>query len=462
MLSLWPKYLLQYHQCRGCRIIDAQRKFATSKRPKVSKKKKAHSKRKQKTIRIESKTKHKCKIREQAGEGQVTMPSQEELKLFQYEPLQSKKVLSLDSQKTSDSILKLFHIVGMSQLPTPLQETQSETSVHIPVLLDEVIKILQIKENGIYIDATFGLGGHTKKILECNKTCRVFAVDRDREAFNAAATLIQKYGASKHTKQSRLVTVHGRFSNLYTLMQKLGVNAVDGILFDVGVSSLQLDTPSRGFSFRPTHDGPLDMRMDQSEDTLTAADVVNSFKEEELALILFRFGEEPDSFAIARRIVEVRQKKKITTTKELAEIVSQCKRRVENRTIDPATKTFQALRIYVNNELNELKKGLAAAEQLLRPGGRLVTICFHSLEDRIVKNFLNHCCGKQPRAATGYYEILGPNSQYTYPSFKLLSHRATKPTKEEIASNPRARSAKLRAAIRTANPSLYHFVLQQK
>ncbi|KAL6075447.1 Ribosomal RNA small subunit methyltransferase H, variant 2 [Balamuthia mandrillaris] len=252
-------------------------------------------------------------------------------------------------------------------------------SPHVPVLLHECLRALHIREGGLYVDATFGRGGHTQAILESNDTCRVIAVDCDATAFQQEGPrqLFQRF-------EGRVTPIHGRFGELHALLQSAQVSRVDGILFDLGVSSPQLDTPSRGFSFRPHLSGPLDMRMDQtssaSSSVVSAKEVVNQMGEEELADILWRYGEERNSRKIARNIVRYRQTAAIESTAQLANIVRRAQQQPragkggaggEKKGIDPATRTFQALRIFVNDELGQLEKGLVAAESLLAEGGHL-------------------------------------------------------------------------------------------
>jgi 16S rRNA (cytosine1402-N4)-methyltransferase len=308
------------------------------------------------------------------------------------------------------------------------------TAAHIPVLGHEAVAHLAPREGGIYVDATFGAGGYTRSILGVPGT-RVIAIDRDRTAIAGGAELVAQAAG-------RLTLVEDRFSNLADVCASLGVAAVDGVVMDVGVSSMQLDQAGRGFSFR--FDGPLDMRMGQSGPT--AADVVARASETQLADILYLLGEERQSRRIARAVVADRQETPFTTTRALAELVGRVVRSKPNE-IHPATRTFQALRIFVNEELSELETALAAAERILRPGGRLVVVSFHSLEDRIVKNFLAE------RAKTGGGSRHLPELAQTAPSFQLLTRRPVVAGEDEVAHNPRARSAKLRAAERTDAPA---------
>lgn len=305
---------------------------------------------------------------------------------------------------------------------------------HIPVLGREAIAHLAPREGGIYVDATFGAGGYSRAILEVPGT-RLIAIDRDRTAIAGGAELVER-------SAGRLTLVEDRFSNLAEVCAAQGVETIDGVVMDVGVSSMQLDQAGRGFSFRL--DGPLDMRMGQTGPT--AADVVARASEGDLADIIYLFGEERHSRRIARAIVADRQETPFTTTRALADLVGRVVRSKPGD-IHPATRTFQALRIFVNEELEELQSALAAAERVLKPGGRLVVVSFHSLEDRIVKNFLSE------RSKTGGGSRHLPEVAQVAPSFQLLTRRPVVAGEDEVAHNPRARSAKLRAAERTSAPS---------
>ncbi len=304
---------------------------------------------------------------------------------------------------------------------------------HVPVLGGPVAELLAARPGGVYVDATFGAGGYARALLAA-ADCRVIGVDRDPSAIARGAGLVQAAGG-------RLVLVEGKFSELEAAVRGLGDAAVDGIVFDVGVSSMQLDEAERGFSFR--RDGPLDMRM--GRDGPTAAEVVGAASERDLAAIFATLGEERRARAIARAIAAARQEAPIRTTRALAEIVAAV---VHARpgTIHPATRTFQALRIFVNDELNELVAGLAAAERLLKPGGRLAVVTFHSLEDRIAKSFL---AGRSRRSGFSRHR---PEIAQARATFHLLTKRPIVPDEAEMRANPRARSAKLRAAERTDAP----------
>jgi 16S rRNA (cytosine1402-N4)-methyltransferase len=294
--------------------------------------------------------------------------------------------------------------------------------------------MLAPREGGTYIDATFGAGGYTRLILQSPGT-RVIGIDRDSTAIAGGAALVAEAGA-------RLTLVENRFSAIADICASLGLSQVDGIVMDVGVSSMQLDSAARGFSFR--FDGPLDMRM--GETGPTAADVVAQAAESDLADIIYIFGEERHSRAVARAIVAARKEQPITTTRQLADIVARVVRSKPGD-IHPATRTFQGLRILVNEELDELEQALSAAEQVLAPGGRLAVVSFHSLEDRIVKTFLAE------RSKTGGGSRHLPEIAQETPTFQLLNRKPVVADQSEIEANPRARSAKLRGAERTAAPA---------
>jgi 16S rRNA (cytosine1402-N4)-methyltransferase len=305
---------------------------------------------------------------------------------------------------------------------------------HVPVLGREAVAMLQPRRGGIYLDATFGAGGYSRAILDVEGT-RVIGIDRDQSAIAGGFDLVDR-------ADGRLTLVEDRFSHLAEVCAAEGVAAVDGVVMDVGVSSMQLDQAERGFSFRLG--GPLDMRM--GHDGPTAADVIARASEADLANIIYIFGEERHSRAVARAIVAARKEAPIATTRALADIVSRVVRSKPGE-IHPATRTFQALRIFVNEELDELHLALAAAERVLKPGGRLAVVSFHSLEDRIVKNFLVE------RSKSGGGSRHLPEIAQAAPSFVSLTKRPVTPGDDEISANPRARSAKLRAAERTAAPA---------
>jgi 16S rRNA (cytosine1402-N4)-methyltransferase len=304
---------------------------------------------------------------------------------------------------------------------------------HVPVLRDEVVTALNPRAGAAIVDGTFGAGGYTRAILAA-ADCTVWAVDRDPDAVARGRAAEAEFGG-------RLRILQGRFGDMDRLLADAGIPHADGVTLDVGVSSMQIDDPDRGFSF--LRDGPLDMRMERSGPS--AADIVNEMAEAELADLIFRLGEERHSRRVARAIVAARKEKPFERTGELAEVV----RRVVPRSkdgIDPATRTFQALRIYVNDELGELRRGLAAAEKLLAPGGRLAVVTFHSLEDRAVKEFLKERSGAGPQPSRHAPAAAAARSA----TFRLLGRKPVEPSAAELAANPRARSAKLRAAERTA------------
>jgi 16S rRNA (cytosine1402-N4)-methyltransferase len=300
---------------------------------------------------------------------------------------------------------------------------------HIPVLGRRVAEYLNLRHDGLYVDATFGAGGYSRAILATG--ARVVGVDRDQTAIALGADLVE-------AAQGRLILTEDRFSNLEAACRERDIDGVDGVVFDLGVSSMQLDRAERGFSFR--HDGPLDMRM--GKDGPSAADLVAAASERDLGAIVATLGEERHARAVARAIVRARNQAPVTTTRQLADIVASVVR-AKPGDIHPATRTFQALRIFVNDELGELVAALAAAERLLSPGGRLVVVSFHSLEDRIVKTFLADR-SKTPAGSRHMPERAAPA-----PTFTVLTKKPVVADATEIAENPRARSAKLRAAART-------------
>jgi len=316
-------------------------------------------------------------------------------------------------------------------------EHSQQNTPHKPVMLSESLHYLAPKDGGVYVDGTFGAGGHTEAILE-SANCKVFAIDRDPFVEAFVSRLEEKFA-------DRFKFISGKFSDMKFLLEREGVSNVDGIFLDIGVSSMQIDNADRGFSF--SHEGPLDMRM--SSRGQSASDLINQAREEDLAGVIFKYGDERKSRRIARAIVAARSLKPITKTSELAEIIRKTIRK-QNDKIDPATRTFQALRIWVNDELGELEKSLLAAEQLLSPGGRLVIITFHSGEDIIVKKFLKEHSGKN-EGISRHIPVLP--AQEKAPTFHILTRKAVKPGEEEIFINPRARSAKLRAAERTETQS---------
>jgi len=309
---------------------------------------------------------------------------------------------------------------------------------HIPVMLSEVLHALEPKSGAIIVDGTFGAGGYSKAILEAAE-CEVIAIDRDPEAVAAGRALAAKF-------PGRLKLVAGRFGAMDEIVNWQGIEAVDGVALDLGVSSMQLDEPERGFSFMK--EGPLDMRM--GKEGPSASDIVNELSAGELAEIIGKLGEEGRSRAIAKAIVARRAEAPIETTKELSDIVARVLGRKRDEAKHPATRTFQALRLYLNDELDELARGLSAAERLLKAGGRLVVVTFHSLEDRIAKRFFASRSTPGPRGSRHLPET---SDAAFAPSFRLLNRHPIEPNQSEIRRNPRARSARLRAAERTAAPA---------
>jgi len=305
---------------------------------------------------------------------------------------------------------------------------------HIPVLGPQAVAALNVRDGGVYIDGTFGAGGYTRLMLAA-ANCTVIGIDRDQSAIARGADLVER-------AEGRLTLIEDRFSALDDVARSAGFGSVDGVVLDIGVSSMQLDEAGRGFSFRL--EGPLDMRMGRQGPS--AADVVAQASERDLANIIYQLGEERQSRAIARAIVAERAKAPIAATKALADIVSRVVR-AKPGAIHPATRTFQALRVFVNEELQELCAALAAAERILKPGGRLAVVSFHSLEDRIVKTFLTDR-SKQTQGSRHQPEAQGLES-----TFSLVTKKPVVADEAEIEANPRARSAKLRAAERTAAPA---------
>ena len=305
-------------------------------------------------------------------------------------------------------------------------------SGHIPVMLREVLALLAPRDGGIYLDGTFGGGGYANAILD-TPGCTLWGIDRDPDAIERGAALTQKY-------PDRLHLIHGRFGDMAALLAQAGVAKLDGIVLDIGVSSFQIDDPARGFSFRT--DGPLDMRMGKQGPT--AADLVNTLPERELADVLYELGEERASRRIAKAILTARAEAPIDTTARLAGII----RAVlppDRSGMDPATRSFQALRIKVNDELGEIERALTDAAELLAPGGRLVVVSFHSLEDRIVKRFMTEIAGRAPGLSR--HDPRGLTDRPAA-SFDLLTTKALRPRADETDANPRARSARLRAIER--------------
>lgn len=316
---------------------------------------------------------------------------------------------------------------------------------HTPVMADAVVAGLAVRDGGVYVDGTFGAGGYSRAILAAASGCVVWAIDRDPAVAPFAEAV-----AADHPGRFRLI--RGRFGALEALLSAHGVTSVDGVAFDLGVSSLQIDDPVRGFSFR--HDGPLDMRM--GSDGPTAADVINTLDEADLVDVIRRLGEERHARRVARAIVAARAQAPFERTGHLAQVVRDAipgaARQQAREGIDPATRTFQALRLHVNDEGGELTAGLAGAERLLAPAGRLVVVSFHSLEDRVVKEFLRSRSGSGPNPSR-HLPAAANDGGMPAPTFRLVGRKAVKPDADEVAANPRARSARMRIAERTAAPA---------
>jgi len=321
-------------------------------------------------------------------------------------------------------------------MSTGLDEVATDRPRHIPVLRDEIVTALDVRPGGTYIDATFGAGGYTRAILQV-ENASVLAFDRDPTAIANAGPLLDEMAG-------RLTLVQARFSQLAEVAREKNIAPVDGIVLDIGVSSMQLDQAERGFSFRA--DGPLDMRMECAGES--AADLVNHLEEEALADILFRFGEERASRKIARAIAHDRASYPFTTTLSLAQMIARILPGKPGD-IHPATRSFQALRIAVNDEFGELGKALVAAESILKPGGRLAVVTFHSLEDRIAKTFFASRSGRGEAAS----RRLPGEPEAVAPTFTVPKGQPIVPSVRETEQNPRARSAKLRFGIRTQNPA---------
>jgi 16S rRNA (cytosine1402-N4)-methyltransferase len=316
-----------------------------------------------------------------------------------------------------------------------------KNSKHIPVLLNEVIEALAPRAGEVYVDGTFGAGGYTRGALDA-ADCSVIAIDRDPDAIKRADALRAQYG-------ERFQILEGCFGDMETLLANNDIKHVDGIMLDIGVSSFQLDEAERGFSFQK--DGPLDMTMAQAGKN--AADVVNTYPEGEIADIIYKYGDEPKSRHIARAIVERREEKPFDRTLDLADVIEKVVGRPRpkkgKKVTHPATKSFQALRVYVNDELGELDRALNASERLLRENGRLVVVSFHSLEDGMVKRFMAERSG---RVAGGSRHAPIQIEKAEPSTFFLKKKSAIKPSKEEMEKNPRARSSRLRLAHRTDVP----------
>jgi 16S rRNA (cytosine1402-N4)-methyltransferase len=307
----------------------------------------------------------------------------------------------------------------------------AKTPSHVPVLVNAVIGALAVHDGDTVVDGTFGAGGYARAMLAAGAG-RVIGFDRDPDAIEAGRSLVP---------DPRLTLVEERFSLMDRALAERGIGKVDAIALDIGVSSMQLDRPERGFSFQA--DGPLDMRMSKSG--LTAAEFLNSAEEAEIARVLRDYGEEPRARAIARAIVAARP---VERTTQLAAIVRRVAGFRQGQRSDPATRTFQAIRIHLNAEVEELEEGLEAAERALKPGGRLAVVTFHSIEDRIVKRFFRERSGGSPASSRHRPALVDPNE----PTFERVA-RPVSPTERELVANPRARSARLRSAIRTSVPA---------
>lgn len=314
----------------------------------------------------------------------------------------------------------------------------SQEQAHISVMLNEVLEMLQVQDEGIYLDGTFGAGGYSRAILE-NANCQLIAIDRDPNVKPYADTLQSTYG-------QRFQFAAGCFSEMQHICQTHNVPLLDGIVLDLGVSSMQIDQADRGFSFM--QDGELSMQM--GEGSRDAKELVNQASEEDIANIIYHYGEERHSRKIARAIVQGRENAPITTTGRLSDIICSVMKRAKDG-IHPATRSFQAIRIWVNDELGELEKALVAAQVLLKENGRLVIVSFHSLEDAIVKNFLRYASGRRDRGSR-YLPDVTDDEPIT---FSLLNRKPIIPTQEEIKQNIRSRSARLRAAQRVNQSMMY-------
>lgn len=303
---------------------------------------------------------------------------------------------------------------------------------HKPVLVEEMLVALNPKDGEVYIDATYGGGGYAERILD-TVDCQVVAIDRDRDAIKRAA---------QHARRSsRLIPVHGRFGHLDALVHLAGIERADGVIFDFGLSSFQIDEADRGFSFM--RDGPLDMRMSQHGPT--AEEVLAQIAPNDLLQVIKLLGEENNARKIVKAIIDRRENNPFKSTRDLAETIEKSVGGRKGAPIHPATRTFQAIRMLVNDELREIAKGLTAAERILENGGRLIAITFHSIEDRIVKLFFRNRAGIE-NSVSRHQPVTEIKRA---PSFQMIMKKAIKPSSIEVASNPRSRSAKLRSATRT-------------
>ncbi len=318
-----------------------------------------------------------------------------------------------------------------------MTSSSAPPSQHIPVMLAEVLESLSPQSGKTYVDGTFGAGGYSRAILS-TANCTVYGIDRDPDAV--------KIGKELAKENPHFHILEGNFSQMDALLEGQNVRHVDGVVLDLGVSSMQLDQADRGFSFQK--EGPLDMRMEQQGET--AAHLLNTLPEKEIAHIIWYYGDEPKSRSIARAIVNHRTKAPFINTLDLTKIIHAICKRHPGQKIDPATKTFQAIRIYVNKEMEALEQGLVAAEKILKEDGRLVVVAFHSLEDRRAKTFLQLRSGKKP--GTSRHQLT-PVTEEKSPTFRFIEKKAIAPRDAEVRLNPRARSAKLRWAVRTAASS---------
>ena len=304
---------------------------------------------------------------------------------------------------------------------------------HDSVLLKESVDSLDVKDGGIYLDCTFGAGGHSEEILNRCENCKVIGLDRDPYTKKFAEILEQNY-------QDRFIYANGRFSQLDRALNLKSITQLDGVLMDLGISSMQVDTPRRGFSFQ--HDGPLDMRMEDRG--ITAEEFIAKASEEELAGVIFKYGDERKSRQIAKAIIAERNRGKIDRTLQLANIIKKAVGHYNDK-IHPATRTFQALRIYVNEELKEIQEGLQKALSKLKTGGKLSVITFHSGEDKIVKEFMKEKAGKNNQSFSRYMP-LPEDYNKKIAELKIINNKPLTPSEDELKSNQRARSAKLRVA----------------
>ncbi len=313
--------------------------------------------------------------------------------------------------------------------------SQTAENIHSSVLLNESLELLKPQSDELFVDATLGMGGHSEAILQSNETVKVIGIDQDQNALRLAGERLEKFG-------DRFQSVYANFSEIKEVLADLNIEKVDGILADLGVSSLQFDDAARGFSFR--FDAPLDMRMNADSDDETAAELLKNLSEEEIANVIYNYGEERFSRRIARRIVEKRKAgAPVETTKELADLIARAIGRGKKDKIHPATKTFQALRIAVNRELEILEDFLTDAIDILKPNGRLAVITFHSLEDRIVKQTFQKLSGKCSCPPRFPQCVCGAEKR-----IEILTKKPIIPAEFETEQNPRARSAKLRACLK--------------